>query len=104
MPLRSAVILVAILAMFASPSFAQSLTGGVKAGVNFSKIAFGGDEGDADLERKPGLVVGAFLNVPMTEIFSFHPEFLDPWEVAKKTARRRRHQIEAGLPPVSVAL
>ena len=76
MPLRIAVILVAILAMFASPSFAQSFTGGVKAGVNFSKIVFGADEDDEDLERKPGLVVGAFINVPMTDLFSFHPEFL----------------------------
>ena len=39
MPLRSGVTLVAILAMFASPSFcAQSVTGGVKVGANFSKI------------------------------------------------------------------
>lgn len=76
MPLRSAVTLVAMLAMFASPSVAQSVTGGVKMGANFSKIAFGGDEGDEDLERKPGLAVGAFVNVPMTDLFSFHPEFL----------------------------
>ena len=76
MPLRSAVTVVAILAVFASPSVAQSVTGGVKGGVNFSKIAFGGDEGVEDLERKSGLVVGAFVNLPMTELFSFHPEFL----------------------------
>jgi hypothetical protein len=76
MPLRSAVILVAILAMFACPSFAQSVTGGVKAGANFSKIVFGGDEDDEDLDHKTGLVAGAFINVPMTELFSFHPEFL----------------------------
>jgi len=74
MRLRCAVILVAILVLSAGPSVAQPVTGGVKAGANFSKITFG--EFDEDLDRKTGLVIGAFITVPMTELFAFQPEML----------------------------
>ena len=63
MPLRSAVILVAILVVFAGPSWAQSVTGGVKVGANFSNIVFGeDDEDDDDLDHRTGLVIGGFAS------------------------------------------
>ena len=74
MRLRCAVILVALLVLFADQSFAQPVTGGVKGGANFSRIAFG--ELDESLDRKTGLVIGAFVSVPMTELFAFQPEIL----------------------------
>lgn len=78
MRLRVGAILVTILAVAAAPTFAQStVTGGVKIGVNFSKLTFS-EEGDDDLttDSKTGLVIGGFVDVPITELFSFQPEVL----------------------------
>lgn len=76
MRLRVGAILVTILAVAAAPTFAQA-TGGVKIGVNFSKLTFS-EEGDEDLttDSRTGLVVGGFVDVPITELFSFQPEIL----------------------------
>ena len=77
MALRSGVILVAILVVLAGPSWAQPVTGGAKAGANFSNIVFGDDdEDDEDLDHRTGLVIGGFANVPFTDLFTFQPEFL----------------------------
>ena len=78
MRLRVGAILVTILAVAAAPTFAQStVTGGVKIGVNFSKLTFS-EEGfdDETSDSKTGLVVGGFVDVPITELFSFQPEIL----------------------------
>ncbi len=83
MPLRSAVFLVAMLVVFAGPSVAQPVTGGVKVGANFSRIVFGDDD-DGVLDYKTGLVIGAFANVPFTELFTFQPEFLYSMKGAKE--------------------
>lgn len=84
MPLRSAVILVAIMVVFAGPSLAQSVTGGAKVGVNFSTIVVEDDGDDEDLDHKAGLVVGGFANVPITRLFTFQPEFLYSMKGAKE--------------------
>jgi hypothetical protein len=78
MRFRVGAILVTILALAAAPTFAQStVTGGVKIGVNFSKLTFS-EEGDEDLttDSKTGLAIGGFVDVPITELFSFQPEIL----------------------------
>jgi hypothetical protein len=78
MRLRVGAILVTILAVAAAPTFAQStVTGGIKIGVNFSKLTFS-EEGDEDLttDSRTGLAVGGFVDVPITELFSFQPEVL----------------------------
>ena len=76
MRLRVGAILVTILAVAAAPTFAQA-TGGVKIGVNFSKLTFT-EEGfdDETSDSRTGLVVGGFVDVPITELFSFQPEIL----------------------------
>jgi hypothetical protein len=68
---------VAILAVAATPSFAQ-VTGAVKVGVNFGKFSFD-DENDNESgssDMRPGLIVGASVDVPIAPMFSFQPEFL----------------------------
>jgi hypothetical protein len=70
-------LLVAILAVAATPTFAQ-VTGAVKVGANFAKVSFedteDNDQGTSG--QKTGLVVGAAINVPVAPMFSFQPEFL----------------------------
>jgi len=75
MRLRVAAILVAILTVAAAPTFAQ-VTGAVKVGVNFAKTSFEEDTEDFSSDMKPGLIVGAAVNVPIAPMFSFQPEFL----------------------------
>ena len=78
MRLRVGAILVTILAVAAAPTFAQSdVTGGIKIGVNFSKLTFS-EEGDDDFttDSRTGLVIGGFVDMPITELFSFQPEIL----------------------------
>ena len=79
MRLRVGAILVTILAVAAAPTFAQSnVTGGVKIGVNFSKLTFTEEdvEDDETTDSRTGLVIGGFVDVPITELFSFQPEIL----------------------------
>jgi hypothetical protein len=75
MRFRVGALLVAILAVAATPTFAQ-VTGTVKAGVNFSKVTFDEDGDEFKTDSKPGFVVGAGVDVPIAEMFSFAPEVL----------------------------
>jgi hypothetical protein len=70
-------LLVAILAVAATPTFAQ-VTGAVKVGVNFGKISFEDTEDnfEGSSDNRTGLVIGAAVNVPVAPMFSFQPEFL----------------------------
>lgn len=45
---------------------------GFKAGVNFSNIIKSGDT-DFKSKFKPGLAAGIFVDIPVTEAFSFAP-------------------------------
>lgn len=75
MRVRVGAILVAILAVAATPTFAQ-VTGAVKVGVNFAKTVFEEDGEDFSSDMKTGLIVGAAVNVPVAPMLSFQPEFL----------------------------
>ena len=75
MGIRVGAVLVAILAVAATPTFAQ-MTGSAKVGVNFSKTVFDEDGDEFKTDSKPGLVVGAGVDVPIAEMFSFAPEIL----------------------------
>lgn len=83
-----AVLAAVVLVCSASPSFAQdTISGGVKVGVNFGDLDFSSDEPDDEFDdfeefqdefskRLVGLALGGFVNVPFTELVSFQPEFL----------------------------
>ena len=75
MRLRVGAIVVAILALAAAPTFAQ-VSGAVKVGVNFSKVQFEEDEDEFKTDMSSGLVIGAGVDVPIAEMFSFAPEIL----------------------------
>jgi hypothetical protein len=80
---RVAAILLAIVALAASPTYAQ-VTAGVKIGVNFADISIEDDEGEQDnIDKRTGLAVGAFVDVPLSPMFSFQPEFLYSQKGAK---------------------
>ena len=76
MRFRVGATLVAVLTLVATPTFAQSVTGAVKVGVNFAKVAIEEDGEDFDSGTKTGLAIGAAVDVPITPMFSFSPEFL----------------------------
>lgn len=82
MQLRVAAILLGILAMTAAPTFAQ-MTGGAKVGINWATVSEE-DEEDNDIGSKTGLVIGGFVNVPITPMFSFAPEVLYTQKGAKQ--------------------
>ena len=79
--------LVLSVALFGATSdaFAQGVSGGIKGGVNFSNLTFDFDDGDDDLEfdSRTGLVGGAFVTLPLGDIFSVQPEFLYTQKGAK---------------------
>ena len=75
MGIRVGALLVATLAVVATPTFAQT-TGSFKIGVNFGKTVFVDDGEEFKTDLKPGLVVGAGVDVPIAEMFSFAPEVL----------------------------
>lgn len=75
MRFRVGAILLAILAVVATPTFAQ-VSGAVKIGANWSKIKFEEDGISGDTDMRTGLIVGAAVDVPIAPMFSFQPEFL----------------------------
>ena len=93
MRVRVGAILVAILAVAATPTFAQ-VTGAVKVGVNFSKISFEEDSESDSSDLKPGLVVGAAVNVPIAPMFSFQPEFLYTQKGGKNNETFEGEEVE----------
>jgi len=84
MKCKVAAILLAIVALAASPTYAQ-VTGGFKIGVNFADLDESDDEADGDdnLDKRTGLAVGGFVDVPIAPGFSFQPEFLYSQKGAK---------------------
>jgi hypothetical protein len=80
MKLRAGAILTAIFAFVATPVFAQGVTAGVKVGVNFANISTDTDDSEIDevddSGQRIGFAAGGFVDVPLTEQFSFQPEIL----------------------------
>ena len=67
-------IVVTIIVIFAfTTSFAQDISFGINAGVNFSSIA--GDEVD-DLDGRTSLNFGGVVNIGIGELFAVQPEIL----------------------------
>jgi hypothetical protein len=81
---KVAAILLAIVALAASPTYAQ-VTGGFKIGVNWADLDEGDDEADDEdnLDKRTGLAIGGFVDVPVAPGFSFQPEFLYSQKGAK---------------------
>jgi hypothetical protein len=80
---KVAAILLAIVALAASPTYAQ-VTGGFKIGVNFADLDQSDEEtDDNNLDKRTGLAVGGFVEVPVAPGFSFQPEFLYSQKGAK---------------------
>ena len=77
MRFRVGALLLAIVAVAATPTFAQ-VTGSVKVGVNFASMSFQDDDEDQDFKTgsKSGLAIGAGVDVPIAPMFSFSPEIL----------------------------
>lgn len=83
MKVKVAAMLVAIVALAASPTYAQ-VTGGFKIGVNFADIVEDEEDDEEDnLDKRTGLAVGGFVDVPIAPGFSFQPEFLYSQKGAK---------------------
>ena len=76
MRVRVLAIFVAAMALVSGPAFAQAVTGNVKVGVNFASVKFAEGTEEASTGWKPGLAIGAGVDVPITEMFSFQPEVL----------------------------
>jgi hypothetical protein len=100
MKLRAGAILTAIFAFVATPVFAQGVTGGVKVGVNFADVSTDTDDDlDEEFEElgdfgwKTGFVAGGFVDVPLTEQFSFQPEIL----FTQKGSKAEFEDIEVNL-------
>ena len=84
MKVKVAAILLAIVALAASATYAQ-VTGGFKIGDNWADLAEDDEEFDTEdnLDKRTGLAVGAFVDVPVAPGFSFQPEFLYSQKGAK---------------------
>ena len=81
MELRAAAILAAGLALMASPGYAQNITYGGKVGVNFADV--NQTQGPDSTDKKAGLVVGGFVEKPLSNTISFQPEVLYSQKGAK---------------------
>ena len=81
---KVAAILLAVVALAASPTYAQ-VTGGFKIGVNWADLDEADEETNStdDLDKRTGLAVGGFVDVPIAPGFSFQPEFLYSQKGAK---------------------
>ena len=93
MRLRVGALLVAILAVAATPTFAQ-VTGAVKVGVNFAKLSFDEDGESDSTDLKAGLAIGAAVNVPIAPMVSFQPEFLYTQKGGKNTETFEGEEVE----------
>lgn len=73
------------LALLLTQSTASAQTAGVLAGVNFATTDVSGDSDvDSDVfDRRTGLVVGLFANIPLSDSFSLQPEVLYSQKGAK---------------------
>jgi hypothetical protein len=66
----------AIIAFCAVGSYAQGISGGLKAGANFSNQVYSGNGFSASADARTGFHVGGYLNVGFSETFSLQPELL----------------------------
>ena len=69
---KSVMILLVLVAGFASVR-AQSLSVGVRGGMNLANVAVE-DEDDVELDNRSGLDIGLLLNIGISESFSIQPE------------------------------
>src|SRR5262245_40935535 len=68
-----AVVLLSCTSVFAQKDKAKF---GFKAGVNLSTFRTAVDYSNYEANIKPGGVIGAFVDIPVSRKFSFQPEFL----------------------------
>lgn len=64
-------------------SFAQGISGGIKAGLNLANQKFSGDGISLDTKSKPGIHVGGYLTIMFTEQLGLQPEILFSMQGAK---------------------
>jgi opacity protein-like surface antigen len=81
MKVRTGALLAMGLALIASPGYAQGVTAGAKVGVNFANVSVDAPDDsefnfEDQIENKTGLVVGGFVEAPITPQFSVQPEVL----------------------------
>jgi hypothetical protein len=69
-------LLTSALVFLTSYSFAQKISGGVKAGLNLADQKFSSDGVTVESKLKPGLHAGLFLTVMINEKFAVQPEVL----------------------------
>ncbi|HEY3403327.1 MAG TPA: porin family protein [Ohtaekwangia sp.] len=70
--MKKLIVLFVVIAISASGVTAQ-VTGGAKVGLNLAN--FSGDDADGS-DIRPSVHIGAYLNHPISETFSFQPELL----------------------------
>jgi hypothetical protein len=68
--------------MAASPSYAQ-VTGGVKVGVNFADLSIEDDDEIEEFDKRTGLAIGGFVEMPVAPQISIQPEVLFSQKGAK---------------------
>lgn len=84
MKLRVVVLVAALVALGAAPTFAQgNFSAGVKGGVNFAKVSFDPDEDSACCDMRTGFIGGLFVVAPINESIAIQPEFLYSMQGAK---------------------
>jgi hypothetical protein len=66
----------ALIAFCAGGLLAQGISGGLKAGVNFSNQLYSGDGFSASADARTGFHAGGYLNIGFSETFSVQPELL----------------------------
>src|SRR5688572_28164712 len=70
----SGLVLAVAMVLGATPSYAQ-VSGGVLGGANFSKASISGEDSTGvETEYQTGLIVGAFLNLPVSSTVAIMPE------------------------------
>jgi hypothetical protein len=69
-------LLTGIVMAFALCSFAQGISGGVKAGLTLANQKYSSDGFSLDTKAKPGIHGGVFAVVMITENFGIQPELL----------------------------
>lgn len=65
-----------LIAFCAGGALAQGISGGLKAGVNFSNQVYSGGGFSASADARTGFHVGGYLNLGFSETFSVQPELI----------------------------
>jgi hypothetical protein len=69
--MKKIIIVFSLVALFTTSSLAQEISGGAKAGLNFSEL-----KGFDDSEMKVGYHLGGYVNIGLTDVLSLQPELL----------------------------